>query len=224
MDYYSRSLNASRLMKCYDSAPERIKQFLEAEILHILENITGGSSVLDLGCGYGRVAERMADKAGKVTGIDVSEDSIKLAKEICRERSNMGFLVMDAADLKFEENIFDLVICVQNGISAFKSDPEKLMSEAVRVTKRGGRLLFSSYSEKIWDARLDWFKIQADRGLIGEIDLEKTKNGNIVCKDGFTASTYSEKDFLELASSLNLQAKVFEVDESSIFCEITKKI
>lgn len=223
-EYYSRSLNSARLMKCYDVSPQRIKQFLEAEILHVLDKVRESSSVLGLGCGYGRVAVRLADKAGKVTGIDISEDNIELAGEICRGRSNMEFLVMDAADLKFEENIFDLVICVQNGISAFKVDPEKLISEAVRVTKRGGLLLFSSYSEKIWDARLDWFKIQADLGLIGEIDLEKTKNGNIVCKDGFTASTYSGKDFLELSSKLGLQAKVYEVDESSVFCKITKKI
>ena len=220
MDCYSESLNAKRLLKCYDVAPNRIKQFLEAEILHLLENIPEGSSVLDLGCGYGRVAVRLADKAEKVVGIDISEDNIKLAKEISRERSNMEFFVMDAVDLKFGENLFDLAICVQNGISAFKVDPEKLISEAVRVTKRGGILLFSSYSEKIWDARVDWFKIQADLGLIGEIDLEKTKNGNIVCKDGFTASTYSGKDFLELSSKLGLQAKVYEVDESSVFCKI----
>ncbi len=219
-EYYSRSLNSARLVKCYEVSTPRIKQFLEAEILHVVDNVRERSSVLDLGCGYGRVAVRLADKAGKVTGIDISEDNIELAGEICRGRSNIEFLVMDAADLKFKDDIFDLVICVQNGISAFKSDPEKLISEAVRVTRSGGSILFSSYSEKIWDARLEWFGIQADLGLIGKIDHEKTGNGNIVCEDGFTATTYTEEDFMELASSLNLQAKVYEVDESSVFCEI----
>jgi len=193
---------------------------IEAEILHVLSKVNRSTSLLDLGCGYGRVAVRLSDKAGKVTGIDISEDNIELAKEICSERSNMEFHVMDAADLKFYDDFFDLVICIQNGISAFKSDPEKLISEAVRVTKNGGSVLFSSYSEKIWETRLEWFRIQADLGLIGEIDHTKTKNGNIVCKDGFTATTYTGKDFMDLASKLDLKAKVYEVDESSVFCEI----
>ncbi len=220
MDYYSKSLNSARLVKCYEVSTPRIKQFLEAEILHVLDKAQEGSSVLDLGCGYGRVAVRLADKAGKVTGIDISEDNIELAGEICRGRSNMEFFVMDAADLKFKDDIFDLVICVQNGISAFKSDPEKLISETVRVTRSGGSILFSSYSEKIWETRLEWFEVQADLGLIGKIDQKKTGNGNIVCEDGFMATTYTEKDFMKMASSLDLQAKVYEVDESSVFCEI----
>ncbi|MEN8223657.1 MAG: class I SAM-dependent methyltransferase, partial [Acidobacteriota bacterium] len=132
----------------------------------------------------------------------------------------MEFHVMDAADLKFVDDTFDLVICVQNGISAFKTDPGKLLSEAVRVTKKGGIVLFSSYSDKIWEARLEWFKIQAELGLIGEIDMEKTGDGKIVCRDGFTATTYSPGDFQELALKLNLKANVYEVDNSSVFCEI----
>ena len=219
-EYYSELLNSERLKKCYEVSTPRIQQFLEAEIQYVIDKVDSGSAVLDLGCGYGRVAVRLSDKAGKVTGIDISEDNIELAKEICSERSNMEFHVMDAVDLKYDDDFFDLVICIQNGISAFKSDPEKLIREAVRVTKNGGAVLFSSYSEKIWNARLEWFEIQADLGLIGEIDREKTKSGNIVCKDGFTATTYTKKNFMDLASKLNLKAKIFEVDESSVFCEI----
>jgi len=176
--------------------------------------------VLDLGSGYGRVAVRLAGKAGSVIGIDISGDNIKLAAQKFGKIINLEFLKMDVSALTFEDNIFDLVICIQNGISAFKVPPEKLMGEAVRVTKGGGSVLLSSYSGKIWDARLEWFEIQTAYGLIGEIDYENTGNGEIVCKDGFTATTYTEKDFMELALNLGLNARVFEVDESSVFCEI----
>jgi len=221
MNYYSASLNAERLLKVYESAPPRIVQFLEAEIRHVTEKVNASTSVLDLGCGYGRVAARLAEKGAEVTGIDISEDNIKMAREMWGNRSNMKFLVMDAGDLKFEDGSFDRVICVQNGISAFKLPPEKLLSEAARVTGKGGTVLFSSYSENIWDARLDWFKIQADLGLIGEINMEKTGEGRIICRDGFTASTYSAGEFLDLARRLELHAEVYEVDRSSVFCEIT---
>jgi len=57
-----------------------------------------------------------------------------------------------------------------------------------------------------------------EHGLLGEIDEEKTGNGNIVYKDGFTATTVSPKEFLELTSGLNVSAHIREIDNSSIFC------
>ena len=130
---------------------------------------------------------------------------------------------MNAIDLKFEDNLFDVVICVQNGISAFKVDPEKLIKESIRVTKKDGILLFSSYSEKFWNDRFEWFKIQSKEGLLGEIDYNQTKNGTIVCKDGFVSTTFSKYDFLKLASKFNVNTTIHEIDNSSIFCEMIVK-
>ena len=129
---------------------------------------------------------------------------------------------MNANSLTFEDNFFDVVIVIQNGISAFKIHPQKLIKECFRVTKKGGKILLSSYSDKIWNARLEWFIRQSNEGLLGEIDFDKTKQGVIMCKDGFEARTYTEKDFSVLISELDLNATVNEVDDSSIFCTIQK--
>ncbi len=219
-NYYSDSLNTGNLQKCYDVAPERVKQFLEAEITFVLNKINPSDVVLDLGCGYGRVAVRLLEKAKKVTGIDISEDNIRLAGEFAGNNENCEFYTMDAADLKFDNDSFDKVICVQNGISAFKIDPVVLIAESIRVTKKGGTLLFSSYSEKFWDHRLEWFQIQAEQGLIGEIDYGQTKEGVIICKDGSKATTFSEQKFLELASGFDVTTTIHTVDNSSVFCEM----
>jgi 2-polyprenyl-6-hydroxyphenyl methylase/3-demethylubiquinone-9 3-methyltransferase len=218
-EYYSKSLNANRLQKCYQVAPKRIQQLLEAEIDFVIERIGRNDAVLDLGCGYGRVSTELSNKAAKVVGIDISEDNIQLAKEL-NNNSNCEFHTMNAIDLKFENDIFDMTICIQNGISAFKVSPEELVIETIRVTKKGGVILFSSYSENIWKDRLNWFEIQAKQGLIGEIDYKATKNGNIVCKDGFTATTFTEEDFDKLASNFNVDTRIYEVDNSSVFCEM----
>ena len=130
---------------------------------------------------------------------------------------------MDAADLGFCDGSFDLVACVQNGISAFKVDQERLIREALRVTRPGGSVLFSSYSERFWPERLNWFRIQADNGLLGEIDEEATGNGVIVCKDGFRATTVGPEDFFALAEKIAVDPEITEVDESSLFCEIVKQ-
>jgi hypothetical protein len=50
-------------------------------------------------------------------------------------------------------------------------------------------VLFSSYSPRFWDPRLEGCRIQAEHGVVGEIDEDATGNGVIVCKDGFTAAT-----------------------------------
>ncbi len=219
-NYYSNLLNSNKLQKCYEVAPLRVKQFLEAEIAFILNKINPNDKVLDLGCGYGRISTRLSDKAHKVVGIDISKDNIDLAKVLCKDSKNCNFYVMDAIDLKFTNNEFDLTICAQNGISAFKVAPDKLLKEAIRVTRKDGIILFSSYSDSFWNDRLEWFKIQSDQGLIGKIDFNKTKNGVIICHDGFKAITYTGKEFIKLASNFNLETKIYEVDNSSIFCEM----
>ncbi|MDD5508736.1 MAG: class I SAM-dependent methyltransferase [Bacteroidales bacterium] len=220
--YYSEKLNANKLQLCYEIAPLRIKQFLEAEIEFVLSRISNNDHVLDLGCGYGRVAIRLTEKANHVVGIDISRKNINLAQELYGKIEALEFLEMNAIDMKFPDNCFHVTICIQNGISAFHVDPLSLIKESLRVTKTGGKVLFSSYSNKIWDERLDWFKIQSNHGLIGEIDFDHTKDGVIVCKDGFKALTFSKNEFLELASNFDVISKIHEVDNSSLFCEMEK--
>ncbi|PNX48546.1 MAG: SAM-dependent methyltransferase, partial [Thermoplasmata archaeon M9B1D] len=61
---------------------------------------------------------------------------------------------------------------------------------------------------------------QSDAGLIGEIDSKKTRDGVIVCKDGFTATTVNKEQFIALTQRFNVKTSIIEVDESSLFCEI----
>jgi 2-polyprenyl-6-hydroxyphenyl methylase/3-demethylubiquinone-9 3-methyltransferase len=127
---------------------------------------------------------------------------------------------MDALDLSFEPSEFDRVVCVQNGICAFGVDRYRLLREALRVARPGGSLLFSSYAERFWSDRLQWFEAQAAAGLVGEIDHDRTRKGEIVCKDGFRAGRVSAEEFRSLAARLDAEPVVTEVDGSSLFCEI----
>jgi SAM-dependent methyltransferase len=219
-DYYSQKLSSQRLRLCYELAPPRVQRYLEAEIDFVLDRLKPTDAVLELGCGHGRVIQRLATKTRTVVGIDTSRDSLKLARKII-DCKNCHLLEMNAVALGFHDQQFDDVVCIQNGISAFKVDRRRLVEEAVRVTRPGGIVLFSSYSPRFWEARLEWFQIQADHGLIGEIDPKATKDGVIVCKDGFRATTISPDDFRSLTSGLGVSARTTEFNGSSIFCEIT---
>jgi len=124
---------------------------------------------------------------------------------------------MDAQYTGFKDNSFDVVVCIQNGISTFRVNPVDLVRESLRITIDGGKSLFSTYTDEIWEARLDWFRLQAEENLLGEIDWEKTERGTIVCKDGFVATTFSKADFHNVASELGVSCDVIEVDSSSLF-------
>lgn len=205
---------------CYELAPPRVKRYLEAEIEFVLDRVSHSSHVLELGCGYGRVLERLAAKAKTVVGIDTSHPSLLMANKMMRGQTAYYLAEMDAVQLGFGNRKFDLVACIQNGISAFKVDKRVLIQEAMRVCRSGGKVLFSSYAERFWEERLEWFKIQAEHGLIGEIDYEKTGNGVIVGKDGFRATTVTPDGFMSLTSDLGVIPQITEVDNSSLFCEI----
>ncbi len=128
---------------------------------------------------------------------------------------------MNAIEPGFRSGLFDLVYCIRNGVSAFHVCRRKLLESAVNITKRGGLILFSSYAEEFWEHRLEWFRIQASNGLIGEIDESSTGNGVIVCRDGFHTITLSMQDLSELSKCLGRKTVIKTVAESRIFCEIT---
>lgn len=217
-NYYANKLSAERLRRCYELAPPRVRQYLEAELNFVLNKIKSTDLVLELGCGYGRIIPALAGRARRVVGIDTSISSLRHAQQSLSATSNYHLVQADAAQLSFPDRTFDAVICVQNGISAFHVDQEALVRESVRVTKRGGKILFSSYSDKFWEHRLDWFRRQSEAGLVGEIDFGKTGDGVIVCKDGFTAFTINRERFLALAAHVEVDATIIEVDGSSLFC------
>jgi 2-polyprenyl-6-hydroxyphenyl methylase/3-demethylubiquinone-9 3-methyltransferase len=220
--YYAEKLSADRLRRCYEIAPPRIQQYLRAEIDHALTKIRTGDGVLELGCGYGRILAETARKAGRLVGIDTSRASLSAGHAFLASRPNCHLIQADAIRLPFPDGSFDAVLCLQNGLSAFHVDPERLIKESLRVTKPGGVALFSSYAQRFWPHRLAWFELQSAEGLVGKIDYEKTRDGRIVCRDGFTASTFGPEEFRKLAASLKLAAKIYEIDNSVVFCEFVQ--
>ena len=147
-DYYADRLSAEKLRRCYEVAPPRVQQYLRAELDFALEFIRSGDAVLDLGCGYGRTLPDLAARAGSVTAVDNAPASIALARKTVAGLANVEVREMDAAALRFAADRFNVVLCLQNGISAFHRDPGTLLSEALRVCRPGGVALFSTYAEK----------------------------------------------------------------------------
>lgn len=68
----------------------------------------GWETVLDIGCGDGKISSLIAEKAGSVVGIDISPSMIEFAKKQYGSE-NLFFEVQDATNLPFKES-FDSVV------------------------------------------------------------------------------------------------------------------
>jgi 2-polyprenyl-6-hydroxyphenyl methylase/3-demethylubiquinone-9 3-methyltransferase len=216
--YYEKGLAAERLRLCYEVAPPETRAYLEAEIAFVSGRLRPDDRLLELGCGYGRILDRLAPLVREAWGIDTSLASLRLAAASLAVHANCRLAAVDAARLAFRGSPFDAVLCLQNGVSAFAVDPVRLFTEAVRAAREGGRVLFSSYARGFWPHRLAWFEAQAAHGLVDEIDREATRDGVIVCKDGFRAITLDERGFRELAAAAGQECRIVEVAGSSLFC------
>lgn len=96
--------------------------------------------ILDIGTGPGFFPVILAEAGYKVTAVDYTQEMLDTAKknagELCEK---IVFHKMDAQDLKFEDNTFDVVI--SRNLTWNLKDPKGAYREWYRVLKPGGRLL-----------------------------------------------------------------------------------
>lgn len=117
-------------------------------ILDVL-NLTEGSEILDLPCGFGRHSNILSEKGYKVTGIDFKEHFIELAKKNRDEKGlNTNFIVGDMRSLDFE-NKFDAVINFFTSFGYFNDNENfetiKGISKSLKI---GGKLIIDTINRE----------------------------------------------------------------------------
>ena len=107
-------------------------------------NIQPGERVLEVGVGTG-INLSLYPKDCAVTGIDFSGSMLEKARErIAREDiRNVRLLQMDAADLKFASDSYDIVYAPY--LISVVPDPIKVAQEMSRVCRPGGRIIFLNH-------------------------------------------------------------------------------
>jgi SAM-dependent methyltransferase len=97
--------------------------------------------VLDVGCGSGWATRLLADYAnkGRVTGIDISDEMVRVARESSTAHANVDFEVASAERLPFADNEFSHAFSMES-LYYYENIPQAL-SEIHRVLRPGGRFL-----------------------------------------------------------------------------------
>ena len=104
--------------------------------------------IVDIGCGGGILAESMAKLGADVTGIDLAQDSLDVAKLHALESGlkNVAYQNIQAeefADANAEQ--FDIVTCME--MLEHVPDPESIVAAAAKTCKLGGKVFFSTLNK-----------------------------------------------------------------------------
>jgi len=103
-----------------------------------------GKTVLDVGCGGGILAESIAKKGAKVTGIDLSEKALKVADLHSLESGvDVRYELIAAEELASREaGHYDVVTCME--MLEHVPDPAAIVQACATLVKPGGHVFFST--------------------------------------------------------------------------------
>jgi SAM-dependent methyltransferase len=135
--------NFDRIAEEYDETlpPHVIQHYLDKRVAYILENCPRGRA-LDVGCGTGVLAGRLAKAGYEVTGLDPSQGMLDVMAET---EPGIEGVRGDGAALPFGDSTFDLVITV--AALHHIAEPGAVhatLGEMARVSRPGGRIV-------VWD-------------------------------------------------------------------------
>lgn len=114
----------------------------------------GKVNILDIGCGRGEIVYLCALKGYRSFGVDFSEAAVKISKNLVaslpeRYKSNARIQKMNAKNLEFKDDTFDVVFMLDIVEHLYPWELKAALAEACRVLKPGGELIIHTTPNKL---------------------------------------------------------------------------
>lgn len=141
-----------RWYEAYDDPVALLRAESKVKTPWILERIKNHgllfntTKVLDVGCGAGFLSNELACHSLNVTGVDLSDDSLKVASRHDSTKS-VHYHNANAYELPYEDHSFDVVTALD--FLEHVDDPAKAIQEFSRVLKPNGLFFFHTFNRNI---------------------------------------------------------------------------
>ncbi|MHA1966739.1 MAG: class I SAM-dependent methyltransferase [Candidatus Hodarchaeales archaeon] len=170
----------TRAASTYDRVGTRFFSYFGKRLVELI-GIPEKTMILDVATGRGASlfpAAKKVGSEGSVIGIDLAHGMVKETNSDLTRigLSNAQVILMDAEDLNFDDNTFNIVLC---GLAIFFFPHYKeALSEALRVLKPGGKIGISTFSrseDQKYNIQFDWFWEVVERVLPPSKEEKKGK-------------------------------------------------
>ena len=170
-----------------------------ALVLEHLNSIKFEGKLLEVGSGRGRFCLDIAKKfpKSKVIGIDLSKQMVDYSNNEAKRQKivNTTFFVGNANNLQFEDNYFDVVLCLQ--VLMHIPDKLRVLNEIKRVTKGDGLIMVNQInSSHSWRTKVRGLKNRLRVPISEFISIKILRKTRIMFRS-------SESEFRELIQQIN---------------------
>jgi ubiquinone/menaquinone biosynthesis C-methylase UbiE len=166
--------------------PEEFFQHGKSEVSALMADLDSlgvrlnRKSIMDFGCGIGRLTQAFSECFEHCLGIDISSEMIEKARELNRFPDRCQYLVNETADLaQLANNSFHLVYSSMVLQHVAPTVSSQYIKEFIRVAKPGGVIVFQIPYYIHWRRRIQWrrrlFVILQAFGFKGTSLLEKLR-------------------------------------------------
>lgn len=193
-DYYY-SLWGEHIHHGYFLHPEDSKEIAQIRLIELLLDLSKlphGNSVLDVGCGIGGTTRYLAGKiAGNVTGITISGEQVRIAKDLTAKEARPGQVMKDgSAPLKLNDGTVRFIeLDAERMGEFFTKEPNKTTFDTVWISEAMSHLpdkkLFFQNAEMLLNPGgklvvADWFKAEGMTDSELEADIRPIEDGMLL--------------------------------------------
>ena len=170
----------------YDNEVGRIYDKLEKKAIYELTSDIQGGNLIEFGCGTGHWSEYFAHLKFRITGVEISEPMLKIAKK--KNIPNSTFIQGDAESIKLNTK-FDVAAFITS--LEFINDVDKAIENAIKHLKKGSHIILGVLNlNSVLGERRESNGIYANAHFYTHSELLKIfkKYGKVVLKSSAFAS------------------------------------
>lgn len=201
-DFHRDSSHADFIIRCQQLATPRIQALMRAEEDFLRALPEAADSLLDVGCGSGRILEALAGRTRRLAGIDLVPANLLY----CRRRGAGSLLVQgDALAMPFRDGAFAAAAAMINTLGNFGAGQRLLLEEMRRV---GGTVVAGCYSREAAPAQREWYAVLEAQGLLGCIDESRSNDFRCVTRDGYVSERFDDRRLKDLFRTAGMAVQV----------------